>query len=986
MRGRGTKGTGAASLRPLSHRGRAVGRALVGALAAFVAAAAPARAQYIGQPHLDWRTARTEHFDIHYPAPAREWALDVASRLEGVRDAVYDLVGFVPASRITVVVEDPYATSNGSAWPFLDRPGLLLWPVPPEPQIAIGNNRGWGEMLAVHEFAHLAHLTRPSRNPREHRLWRLLTINLGPVARKAPPWVYEGYATYVEGKLTGSGRPHGVYRAAVLRQWALEGKLPTYYQLNSTAAWQGGSMRYLAGSAFLEWLVAQRGDSSLAHLWRRMSARQTRGFVPAFAGVFGGTPDELYGRFAAELTGKALEAERALSAAGRAEGALVQRLTWTTGEPALSRDGKRIAIVLRSRTRPSRLVVWNTEEDTLPTRVRERQRAARERLARLDPEDVPAIEYQPRPKRAIATLRPHLGRGHDAPRWMPDGKRLLVVRNEPTGDGAYRPDLFLWDYTTKRMRRVTRGAGIRHADPSPDGASALGVRCQHGACDLVRVDLASGEVRTVAEGSPARSFDRPRFAPDGRSAVVAVQAGGAWRLALVTAGDSSLRLVGPDDGASRYAASFTTDGRAVIAVSEAGGVQNLERIDLASGDARPVTRVTGGAIAPEPHAGGRLVYFLRMHSQGLDLARIAIDSAAAGPVVALAPSLAPVAPRSAAAADTFPVGPVREEGAYGMGPRRYRVLPALAAAEEGVSASVSLTSIDPVGRLSWQAQAGLGSRGAWEGGSVGGTWRGTRPWLRGETFMASHRPMAQRGAPPAAAGLDAELRGAMAEVMLPYDLGARRATFRLGGSGGTVLHIRPTRSMRVLAFGEASGRFSWPGDGRALSTAVSAHISQGRTGPDGWTRSVATARVRVVAAGFDLSASGLYGETSADAPPFERFLVGGARSPYLDGALLSQRITMPALPVGVAAGRRVATWRVSGPVAPYVEAFYWAASTGDGTLGRWHRVAGLQGAIDVPAVPLARVIDVSFVAGVAHSIDAPFRRRTRAYAQLSYRP
>src|SRR5215211_3388536 len=119
------------------------------------------------------------------------WARDLASRIEDVRASVGRLVGFVPAERVTVVVEDPYSTANGSAWPFLDRPGLLLWPVPPEPQIAIGNYREWGEMLAVHEFAHLAHLTRPSRNPRDRRLWQLLTVNLGPVARNAPPWVFE---------------------------------------------------------------------------------------------------------------------------------------------------------------------------------------------------------------------------------------------------------------------------------------------------------------------------------------------------------------------------------------------------------------------------------------------------------------------------------------------------------------------------------------------------------------------------------------------------------------------------------------------------------------------------------------------------------------------------------------------------------------------------------------------------------------------------
>ena len=87
--------------------------------------------------------------------------------------------------------------------------------------------------------------------------------------------------------LTGSGRPYSVIRAAILRQWALEGRLPSYGQLDATGGFYGGAMAYLAGSAYLEWLAAQRGgDSSLVNLWRRMSARQDRTFPAAFSGVF----------------------------------------------------------------------------------------------------------------------------------------------------------------------------------------------------------------------------------------------------------------------------------------------------------------------------------------------------------------------------------------------------------------------------------------------------------------------------------------------------------------------------------------------------------------------------------------------------------------------------------------------------------------------------------------------------------------------------
>ena len=142
----------------------------------------------------------------------------------------------------------------------------------------LGAFRDWPELLAVHEYAHIAHLERPTRNPSERRFWRLLPLALGADPAAHAALGRRGYATYVEGRLTGSGRPHGAARAAYLRQWALEGKLPTYAEFSSGGDFAAGAMAYLVGSAYLEWLVAQRGDSSLVAVWRRLSARQPRSF------------------------------------------------------------------------------------------------------------------------------------------------------------------------------------------------------------------------------------------------------------------------------------------------------------------------------------------------------------------------------------------------------------------------------------------------------------------------------------------------------------------------------------------------------------------------------------------------------------------------------------------------------------------------------------------------------------------------------------
>lgn len=355
-------------------------------------------------------------------------------RLESVRTAVDRAVGNSPTRPVTIVIDDPYSDANGFALPFLDAPIIVLFAAPPSPDADIGTFRDWGPTLITHEYTHIAHLTRPSRNAWERILARLGPADLSPIAARTPRWVIEGYATLVEGRLTGSGRPNSATRAAVIRSLAVEGRLPTYWALNGSGVFEGGSMAYLTGSAFLEWLAAKHGDSTLPHLWRRLTARRPRTFDEAFAGVYGSRPEDLYGRFTAEVTGKALAAVGALNATGIDTGETVDRLTWYTGDPAVSRNGRLLAVPERARGRATRIVVSTTAPS--PHADSAVARARRALLAR-DPEDVPAIDSGPPRRRVLAQLVSRLGRGYDEPRFIgsdsTSGVLLSAWSRDPTG-------------------------------------------------------------------------------------------------------------------------------------------------------------------------------------------------------------------------------------------------------------------------------------------------------------------------------------------------------------------------------------------------------------------------------------------------------------------------------------------------------------------------------------------------------------------------
>src|SRR4051794_39696331 len=168
-------------------------------------------------PAADWRTLATPHFRVHYTASAETWARGAAARLESIRQRVVAEVGYDPPEVVDVLVSDPVADANGEALPILGWPRMILWTSPPGPESEIGHYSDWTELLVTHEETHLVHLLRPSRNPTRQLLEKILP--LGPIVLGGTPrWVFEGYATVVEGRLTGSGRPNGDIRAAILRR------------------------------------------------------------------------------------------------------------------------------------------------------------------------------------------------------------------------------------------------------------------------------------------------------------------------------------------------------------------------------------------------------------------------------------------------------------------------------------------------------------------------------------------------------------------------------------------------------------------------------------------------------------------------------------------------------------------------------------------------------------------------------------------------
>lgn len=642
-------------------------------------------------PDAAWRTLRTPHFRVHYAMEYEAWSRAAASRLESIRAAVVKEVGFDPPQITDILIGNPIAESNGETFPLLDSPRIIFFSEPPEPESTIGEYHDWIDLLETHEMAHLVHMLRPSRNPFERMLERY--VPLDPITLRAPRWVLEGYATVVEGRLTGSGRPNGSLRAAILRKWAAGGRLPTYGQLNASRAFLGSSMAYLAGSAFLEWLDARSGPESFPKLWARLTARRRRTFAQAFEGVYGDSPERLYGRFVAELTDHALAIERSEGAAKR-EGELWQVTERNSGQPNVSPDGSKLVMVLRDAKHEEKLVIYSTGPNE------NEAKAAKEiaSILKRDPQDVAPVRTKPLARKPLHTYMPPEGGNLDEPRWTANGKSIVFGHRMPDKDGFLHNEIFVWTPEEHRVRRLTHRGDVHDASPYPDGQRLIAVRSRYGWSQIVNVNRLTGAVTPVTQMSIERVYSHP--VTDGTRVAWSEHDARGWHVVV----DGKPIAV---DGA--FAPELARDGTLYAAVATRGFV-DIAKLD--ANGATPVTHTLGAAIDPAP-APDRSLYFMSLDPDGFVVRKL--DAATQVPPLSLAETLPPSHPMTVVAQELPPSKP------YGIGRQEWATIvsgnyaPALKNAEYGIRIG------DVIGRLDAIAIASFGDL---HGGALAVEWDG----------------------------------------------------------------------------------------------------------------------------------------------------------------------------------------------------------------------------------------------------------------------
>lgn len=629
-----------------------------GILLLLVAASAGSVAAQVS-PAGHWRTLHSSHFRVHFQTADSVLARRAAAT--GERSWALLAAELVPPrEKVDLVVSSAADFSNGAADVFpSDRIVLLL--TPPSSQPGLQNYDDWLALVLTHELTHIFHLDRV-RGP-----WTLLQDVLGrapgsfPNAYQ-PSWAIEGLAVYYESRLSRAGRLRDSYHTRILAAAAAAHRWPQPNEATYLSErWPDGVAPYAFGSRFLEQVADEAGSSAIPELVERTAGQwiPTRTGRPLRA-VTGLDPDSLW----RDLRNR----YRALL---RAFGPDTSELV----EGGLRADPQ-LAIS------PTGAMAWvATPGDRAPEIV---------------------VRRNGRQHRYLTSGGVHLA-------WR--GDTLYATWLEHRDPYHYRADLHR--LRNGRWEQVTYGARLTDLAAGPAGV--LAVQVTPAGNRLVRV--AGDSIAVLLPGALERTWATPAMNPaggtvvlirragsdaprDDRQALVVLDSGGSLRPR-----DLQLPLTGLLADPS-WAGSDTL----LVADDETG----LPQVYLVPAGAAPVqlTAQATGAGRPVLAPDGWL-YFTALEADGFALRRLRYDPLVRappppGPSFRLAGDPPAREPPEAPAGSDPP--PWRETGYApwaALLPHYY--LPTLAdKGPAGVFLGLFTTGSDPIGRVAYTAEGGVG--------------------------------------------------------------------------------------------------------------------------------------------------------------------------------------------------------------------------------------------------------------------------------------
>ncbi len=213
------------------------------------------------QAWVNYENISTPYFKIFYRKGWESAALNLLQTMEYYRPYVEELTGN-QMGQIPFVIEDMGNIVNGYTNPVGNKIAVFAYP-PSEGELS--NGEDWWQMVGVHEYIHMAQITKVSGEP---ALLRSIFGNMLYPNLYQPNWMSEAITVYGESGMDKySGRMNGGYYSSIVTALAKEGKLPSITKSGYNSSDYSLANHYVFGGSFYKYLAEKYGSDKFPILY-----------------------------------------------------------------------------------------------------------------------------------------------------------------------------------------------------------------------------------------------------------------------------------------------------------------------------------------------------------------------------------------------------------------------------------------------------------------------------------------------------------------------------------------------------------------------------------------------------------------------------------------------------------------------------------------------------------------------------------------------
>ena len=531
--------------------------------------AAPAAAQYFGQNKVqyeafDFKIIATEHFDVYFYERERAAATDIARMAERSYAQLSRVLNHQFKERKPIVVyasHSDFIQTNATPGEVGEGTGGFTDFLKHRNIFPLTGAYAENEEVLMHEMVHQFQYDIWSGGKAGSGISTLIAVN-------PPLWFVEGMAAYL------SRGPYDTETSMILRDAALEGKLPTIDQMANDPR----IFPYRFGQALLSYIGERWGDEAIGAI---LQGSRVGGLESAFRRTLGLSLAQLSDQWRDAVLRKYLpEIGDRVKARVVAKALLTEETSDGTLHlaPALSPDGSNVA--------------YFSEADFYFVDLYLADGVTGKRKRRLF-------------KSTFSSNYETFRFINSAASFSPDGRFIAVA-----GKRGRKDEILILD--VQRNRQVGRIKpeldGITTPSWSPDGTKLVFTGYVGGLSDLFIVDRDGGNLRRLTDDKYAEFH--PVWSPDGKSIAFSTDRGpgtsfetletGNWRIALYDLDMSTVRELDRMDVSKNVSPQWSPDGASLAFISDRNGVNNVFLYDLAQREVYQLTNFYSGVQGITP--------------------------------------------------------------------------------------------------------------------------------------------------------------------------------------------------------------------------------------------------------------------------------------------------------------------------------------------------------------------------------------------------